>query len=50
MHLCKKIPKGVFTNSVDPDEKPQNAASHQGLHYLPFKYILGNSGTILNII
>ena len=24
------------TNSVDPDETPQNAASHQGLHCLPF--------------
>ena len=23
-------------NSVDPDETPQNAASHQGLHCLPF--------------
>ena len=22
-------------NSVDPDEMPQNAASHQGLHCLP---------------
>ena len=24
-----------FTNSVDPDETPHNAASHQSLHYLP---------------
>ena len=23
-----------FTNSVDPDETPQKAASHQGLRYL----------------
>ena len=27
--------KGAFTNRVDPDETPQNAASHHGLHYLP---------------
>ena len=27
--------KGVFTNSVDPDETLRNAASHKGLRYLP---------------
>ena len=26
----------AYANSVDPDEMPQNAASRQGLHYLPF--------------
>ena len=25
----------AFTNSVDPGERPHNAASHQGLRYLP---------------
>ena len=25
----------LFTNSVDPDEMPQNAASDLGLHCLP---------------
>ena len=40
MHLCKIFQKGAFTNSVDPDETPLNAASHQGLRYLPFKHIL----------
>ena len=25
----------AWANSVDPDEMPQNVASHQGLHYLP---------------
>ena len=35
MHLCKIPSKiGVFTNYVDPDETPQNAASHQGLRFL----------------
>ena len=37
--------KGAFSNSIDTDETPQNAASHQGLHYLPYvKQILGNNG------
>ena len=25
----------AWANSVDPDETPQNAASHQGLHCFP---------------
>ena len=25
----------AWANSVDPDEMPQNAPSHQGLHCLP---------------
>ena len=25
----------AWANSIDPDEMPQNAASHLGLHYLP---------------
>ena len=25
----------AWVNSVDPDEMPQNVASHQGLHCLP---------------
>ena len=25
----------AWANSVDPDEMPQDAASHQGLHCLP---------------
>ena len=28
--------KQAWANSVDPDEMPQNAASHQALHCLPF--------------
>ena len=31
-----------FTNSVDIDETPQDAASHQGLRYV--EHILGNGG------
>ena len=27
--------KGAYTNSVDPDETPQNSAFHQGLCCLP---------------
>ena len=35
MHLRKNhYINGAFTNSVDPDETPHNAASHQGLWYL----------------
>ena len=26
----------AFANSVDPDQTPQNAASDQGLHCLPY--------------
>ena len=33
----------VFTNSVDPDETPQKAASHQGLCYLLCKAHLRTS-------
>ena len=29
--FMQTIKKGAFTNSVDPDDTPQNAASHQGL-------------------
>ena len=25
---------GIFTNSIDPDEMPHDAAFHQGLHCL----------------
>ena len=32
--MKKKIKKSAFTYSVDPDETPQNAASHQCLRYL----------------
>ena len=35
MLLCKNCKKGAFTNSIDPDETPHNAASHRDLHYLP---------------
>ena len=31
------IKKGAFTNSEDPDDTRQNAASHLGLRYLPFQ-------------
>ena len=30
----------AWANSVDPDEMPQNAASHQGLHCLPLIQLL----------
>ena len=33
---------GAFTDSVDPDETPQNAASHQGLRICHVKFNLGN--------
>ena len=32
---CEHLDRHAWTNSADPDEMPQNAASHQGLHYLP---------------
>ena len=35
--------KKAFANSVDPDQMPQNAASDQGLHYLPYRNILDTS-------
>ena len=35
-------------NSVDPDEMPQNVASHQGLHCLPLiQQFLDTSGSKL---
>ena len=38
--LAVKLPfeMGTFTNSVDPDEMPHNAAFHQGLHCLLRQY------------
>ena len=33
--MKRKSQKGAFTNSIDPDEMQQNAASYQGLRYLP---------------
>ena len=33
--IVVKIKKGLLTNSIDSDETPQNAASHQGLRFLP---------------
>ena len=32
----KYLDKQAWTNSVDPDQRLQNAASDQGLHCLPF--------------
>ena len=32
--LGRKTPKSIKSNSVDADEMPQNAASHQGLHFI----------------
>ena len=29
------LDRQAWANSVDPDEMPQNVASHQGLHCLP---------------
>ena len=31
MHLCHKLQNVKFTYSVNPDEKPHNAAFHKGL-------------------
>ena len=31
----KYLDKQAWTNTVDPDQTPQNAASDQGLYYLP---------------
>ena len=41
---------GAFRNSLDPDETPQKAASHQGLRYLPdtFLVTLANIKTYMN--
>ncbi len=33
-HLCLASRKKALANSVDPDETPHNAASHQGLRCL----------------
>ena len=32
--------KGTYTNNVDPDETPQNVASHHSLHFLPDKHTI----------
>ena len=49
-HLWNRLnacEKGTYTNSVDPDERPQNAASQQGLCCLPrYKHTLGNHGRL----
>ena len=37
-----------FTNSVDPDETPQKAASHQGLCYFLCKAHLRTSSMVAN--
>ena len=34
------LDRQAWANSADPDEMPQNAASHQGLHYLPLIHLL----------
>ena len=34
-NMLNACEKGVYTNSVDPDETPQNAAFYQGLCCLP---------------
>ena len=34
IHLGLESQNETLTKSVDPDEMPQNAASHQGLHCL----------------
>ena len=40
--------KGTLSNSVDPDQTPQNAASDQGLHCLDLgKEFLYNMVTII---
>ena len=39
------LDRQAWANSVDPDETPQNVASHQGLHYLPLiQQFLDNIG------
>ena len=42
----------AWANSVDTDETPQNAASHQGLHYLPLiqQYLEIKSGSELYLV
>ena len=44
--FMKKIQKGSFANSVDPDETPQYAASHQICAICHVKHILGNDGQV----
>ena len=34
-YLIYSWDKQPWTNSVDPDQMPQNVASDQGLHFLP---------------
>ena len=43
------LDKQAGANSVDPDEMPQNVASHQGLHSLPLiqQFLDTTSGSIL---
>ena len=33
--FMQNFKKGIFTNSIDPDETPHDAASHLSLRYLP---------------
>ena len=35
-NILKYWDRQAWANSVDPDQTPQNAASDQGLHFLPF--------------
>ena len=44
-HLWNKLnacEKGTYTNSIDPDETPQNVVSHQVCAVCQDKHILGN--------
>ena len=42
------LDRQAWVNSIDPDETPQNAASHLGLHYLPLiQLFLDTSGSEL---
>ena len=34
--ITLNIGRDAFVNNVDPDQTPQNAASDQGLHCLPY--------------
>ena len=45
-HSTTELLHSLFTNSEDLDEMPQNAAFHQGLHYLLVKKNLQTKNTI----
>ena len=41
--------KQAWANNVDPDQAPQNAASDQGLHYLPLTQLFYTHSMVIKL-